>query len=261
MEPDPLALLTDVKRIAHEAGQILMEGMDKALDVTFKGEIDAVTNIDRESETYIVSELKRLYPGHGIIAEEGGVKDTEGAPWRWLIDPLDGTTNYIHRYPFFCVSIGLEHNGAVVLGVVLDPVREETFCAARGGGAYLNDGQIKVSGCTDVRRGLFATGFPYSMWSSGRDNISNLTRVLKGSQGVRRDGAAALDLCYVACGRVDGFWELGLKPWDTAAGKIIVEEAGGRLTDFNGGEYTPYLDNVVATNGRVHSQLVEQLRA
>jgi myo-inositol-1(or 4)-monophosphatase len=244
---------------ASEAGALIRESWQQPKEIDYKGAIDLVTSVDRESERRIVAALHGRFPGHSILAEEAtNLAGADG--YRWIIDPLDGTTNFAHGYPHFCVSIALECDGEIIVGLVYDPLRRECFRAVRGQGASLNGNVIRTSGSTELDRSLLATGFPYDR----RDKADYYLAFFKGfmlqSQGIRRSGAAALDLCYVACGRIDGFWELKLRPWDTAAGSLIVTEAGGRLSDFSGNEFTIWGDQTIASNGAIHEEMVSVAR-
>jgi len=245
---------------AHAAGKILMEHLGRLKDVRYKSVRDPVSEADRESEALIARIIREAYPDHGFLGEEDSSWDSSrsGGP-RWIVDPLDGTVNYAHAYPCFCVSIALEADGDFLLGVVHDPFNRETYTAARGEGAMLNGEDIRVSGTSELIRSLVVTGFPYDAAENTGAIMRDMEAMIRATQGVRRDGAAALDLCYLACGRFDGFWEPRLKPWDTAAGMVIVEEAGGRVTTYSGGPYTPFMDNILATNGLVHDELVSVL--
>jgi myo-inositol-1(or 4)-monophosphatase len=243
---------------ARAAGDIIRRGMSDALDIRYKGAINLVTQIDVAAECAVVERLRARTPHHDILAEEGS-NHTGGSPYRWLIDPLDGTTNYAHRFPFFCVSIGLQYGDHVVLGVVLDPVHDELFTAVRGGGASLNGSPLSVSSTEALGKSLVVTGFAYDPKQDTNVNFRHFEAMSRAVQGVRRTGSAALDLCYVAAGRSDGFWELSLSPWDTAAGQVIVEEAGGRVTDFAGRAFSPDVPEVLATNGKIHDAMLAVL--
>ena len=244
---------------AEGAGRLLKENLGRANAVEFKGEIDLVTEMDRKAEELIVGRLSSAFPDHSIIAEEReGVE--KASPYRWIVDPLDGTTNYAHGYPVFCVSIAFEAEGDLVFGVVYNPVLEETFLAERGGGATLNGRPIHVSGTERLERSLLATGFPYDIRRTRDNNLNHFCSFAIKAQAIRRAGSAALDLCYVACGRFDGYWELRLKPWDVAAGSLMVREAGGMVTTFDGGPFDIYSTNIVASNGKIHSEMLEVLR-
>jgi myo-inositol-1(or 4)-monophosphatase len=251
----------DVAReAALSAGKILKENLHGPREISYKGEINLVTEMDLRSERAVVAILRAAFPEHGILAEEG-TNIQNGSGFTWIIDPLDGTTNYAHGYPCFSVSIALVRNGAPEVGVVFDPMRDELFTAQNGQGAFLNGRQIRVSGHDKLINSLLATGFPYDRRESEKNNLDYFHDLLMASQEVRRDGSAALDLCSVACGRFDGFWELKLKPWDTAAGSLIVREAGGMVNDFTGGRSGLYDDEILASNGRIHEQMLEILRA
>jgi myo-inositol-1(or 4)-monophosphatase len=241
--------------VAKAAGQLLRDRLGTKIEVAHKGVINIVTDVDMASERLIREAIATHYPRHQVLAEEGGL--TEGASdYRWIIDPLDGTINYAHGYPVFCVSIALEYRGETVLGVVYDPLREELFAAERGTGAWLNNRRIRVSEVGDLQHSLLSTGFPYDIGTSKLNNLDHWANFAMRAQALRRDGAAALDLCYVACGRVDGFWELSLNPWDVAAGALMVAEAGGRVTDFAGGSFSNYTSQVIASNGLIHDQMI-----
>lgn len=251
-------LLAPAIEAARAAGEIIRSGMTAPLDVRYKGEINLVTDIDVASERAIVDRLRAVGPDHSIVAEEGSAHEGASA-YRWFIDPLDGTTNYAHRFPFFCVSIGLQYEKETVLGVVFDPVRDELFTAVRGGGAWCNDRRLRVSPTTNLNASLVVTGFAYDAQEAANPNFHYFATMSRFVQGVRRTGSAALDLCYVAAGRSDGFWELNLSPWDTAAGMVLVEEAGGRVTDFGGAPFSPYGARIVASNGAIHGAMLAVL--
>jgi len=228
------------------------------LQVDMKGDKDLVTEVDRESERLITERLLSSFPGHDILAEEGDYP-ANNSPFRWIIDPLDGTTNFAHGFPWFCVSIGLEHEGALVAAVIFNPIQDELFTASKGGGAFLNGRQLAVSGHSPLRDSLLGTGFPYDCASDPANNFANFIAFQKAARGIRRAGAAALDLAAVAAGRLDGFWELKLKPWDVAAGTLLVREAGGRVTCFEGGEYSLSGNRIVASNGLIHDEMLDLL--
>ncbi len=249
------------ERLAREAGAIQRERYEGELQIQTKSEtIDLVTDVDHACEKLIVDALAELRPDDAILAEEGSGEDTAEANWRWIIDPLDGTTNYAHGYPRFCVSIGVEHNGTGTVGVVYDPMLDEMFSAVRGSGATLNGRSIRVSNEVDMGQAMMATGFAYDVQRSEDDNINHFADMVKAARALRRDGSAALDLCYVAAGRFDGFWELKLHPWDVAAGIVIVEEAGGRTSDFSGAESCRTGRETVVSNTRLHDAMLEILR-
>ncbi len=252
-------LLSVAREAALKAGGILRDNIHGIREITFKGDINLVTEMDTRSERAVVETLLASFPDHGIIAEEE-TTIRNGSGFTWIIDPLDGTTNYAHGYPCFSVSIALEQDDEIVLGVVYDPMRDELFSAQKGKGAFLNGKQIKVSGIDTLIKSLLATGFPYDRKVSDKNNLDYFHDLLMASQEVRRDGSAALDLCYVASGRFDGFWELKLKPWDVAAGSLIVREAGGRVSDLSGSRFSIRDDEILASNGKVHGQMAEILR-
>lgn len=239
---------------AREAGAVLRADFERPKKISYKGEVDLVTESDKHSEAIIVAKLRERFPGHAIVAEEGSRGAAAGAKYCWHVDPLDGTTNFAHSYPCFAVSIGLLEDGEPVAGVVLNPIANELFTAARGDGACLNGKRIQVSPVEKLATSLVATGFPTHQRANNR-NIYYYWEFTMRSHGVRRDGSAALDLCSVACGRFEGFWEFGLNSWDTAAGMLIVQEAGGRVTDLEGGAYHPGGRTILATNGRVHDEM------
>lgn len=253
---------TEIKKLAVEAakkaGRILKDNLEKGKAVEFKGAIDLVTEVDRLSENFIKGEIERAFPGHGILAEESPEKIKE-SPYKWLVDPLDGTTNFSHGFPFFCVSIAFEERGKVTVGVVYDPMMDEIFTAEEGQGAFLNGERIRVSATDSLDRSLLATGFPYDLRSSNENNIDHFTSFSIKAQAIRRAGSAALDLCYTASGRFDGYWEMKLRPWDVAAGALIAAEAGGKLTDFRGGPFSIYGKECLASNGLVHGRMVRIL--
>ena len=245
---------------ARDAGSILADRMGRTLQVSNKGDIDLVTEADLASEKLIIERIKSHYPRHAILAEESGAIQTVTgqSDWRWIVDPLDGTTNYAHGYPCFCVSIALERAGSIELGVIYDPVRDEVFAAERGQGATLNDRSVRVSAVDDLNAAMLCTGFPYNV-RERPDFARDFANFTMKAQAVRRDGSAALDLAYLACGRFDGFWEDGLNAWDIAAGVILIEEAGGRLTDFNGASLDIYTPKVLASNGLIHDKMMQVL--
>jgi myo-inositol-1(or 4)-monophosphatase len=246
------------KKAALEAGRMLRDGLGEGRKIAYKGVVDLVTDFDTRAQELIFSRLSSAFPGHGFLAEEGLSRGVE-SEFRWVFDPLDGTTNFAHRFPIFSVSIALEYQGRIILGVVYDPMREEMFEAVEGKGAFLNGRRIRVSAVDDLNRSLLATGFPYDLRVSPVNNIAHFNNFLVRAQAVRRCGSAALDLCYVACGRFDGFWELKLKPWDHAAGALIVEEADGRVSDFRGGKFTIASPESLASNGRIHEAMIRAL--
>ncbi|MFQ5786744.1 MAG: inositol monophosphatase family protein [Thermodesulfobacteriota bacterium] len=246
------------RKAAHQAGIILRENLGRVKEVEYKSKNSLVTEVDRTSEDLIIRAIKAEFPNHSIFAEESG-GDSINSRYRWIIDPLDGTTNYTHTYPFFSVSIALEIEGEISMGLVYDPVKEETFSAEKGKGSKLNNNTIDVSISKKVEESNLCTGFIHSQDWMVEENIVHFGNFIRRARAVRRDGSAALDLCYVACGRYDGFWELGLNPWDTAAGFLILEEAGGRVTDFGENKYSINSEEIVATNGLIHDEVLKVL--
>ena len=245
---------------ARDAGHLLLEKFGRITTVTKKGDINLVTEADLASEELIIERIKSHHPKHAILAEEAGnaVVVDGGSEWKWIIDPLDGTTNYAHGYPCFSVTIALERNGEIVIGVTFDPTRNELFAAEKGQGATLNGKPIRVSATERLSESLICTGFPYD-FKRKDDFARHLTAFLMQSRGVRRDGSAAIDMAYVACGRFDGFWEEGLNPWDMAAGRLLIEEAGGWVTDYNGDPFSIYRPPVCASNGKIHNEMLAVL--
>lgn len=255
-------MLNFVIQTAREAGGVLIDRLGRAR-ISTKGDIDLVTEADLAAEKLIIERIKSHYPRHAILAEESGASvelDAGKSDWKWIIDPLDGTTNYAHGYPCFCVSIAVEHAGQIELGVVYDPTRDELFAAERGQGATLNERPIRVSTIADLNSAMLCTGFPYNV-RERPDFAREFIKFTMTAQAVRRDGSAALDLAYLACGRFDGFWEDGLNAWDIAAGLLLIEEAGGRVTDFRGAPLSIYTPKVLATNGLVHEAMMGVLRS
>lgn len=244
--------------LAQDAGRILLRHYGRA-HIEYKGGVDLVTQADRESEAFIVARLQALFPRHDIVAEEGGGHES-GAEYRWYVDPLDGTTNFAHGVPMFAVSIGLERRGRMVAGVVHHPVLDETFAAQAGQGATLNGHAIHVSPVAELREALAATGFP-TLKRRQNPNLHFYHAVTLRTHGVRRMGAAALDLCYTACGRFEMFWEFGLKPWDTAAGSLVLAEAGGRISTMTGEPFQLRAPELLASNGRLHDAALELFAA
>lgn len=256
-------LLAESVRIARSAGTFLTERFRSDFSIGFKGasqkgETDLVTEVDRASQDLIEREIRSRYPDHGILAEED--LDLKGdSDFIWIVDPLDGTTNYVHGFPVFSVSIAVTFQGKAVCGVVFNPVSGELFQGKRGGGATLNLVPINVSDTNLLERSLLGTGFPYDIRRTKRTNLDHFSRFAVRTQGIRRCGSAALDLCCVAAGRLDGFWELNLKPWDVAAGALIVSEAGGRITDFSNRPYELSGEQILASNGLIHIQMLDVL--
>lgn len=254
-EFDALSILDDVKKIALESGEIIREADSRPRQIRHKGRIDLVTETDVAVEDFLKAELGQLLPESDFLAEESA-KHTKPGELTWIIDPVDGTTNFAHGLPFVATSIGLWHRDRIVLGIINIPLMEELFSAVSGKGAQLNENPIKVTDVSDLESSLLATGFPYAIEEHLESVIGPLRKLLPLTQGIRRPGAAALDLAYVACGRYEGFYELALNPWDTAAGLLLVEEAGGRVTEYDA--YTPYTlgaPSILATNGGIHDEL------
>jgi myo-inositol-1(or 4)-monophosphatase len=248
-------LLATAIRIAREAGALLLDYYRRGVRVEYKGEVDIVTEADRASEQLIIEKLRQHFPDHAVVAEEGGGHSGASA-YRWFIDPLDGTTNFAHTFPMFCVSMAVEREGELLAGVIFDPTRDELFTAERGSGARLNNQPIRVSRVSRLEEALVATGFP-SKKRHKNANIHYYHQISMRSHGVRRAGSAALDLAYLAAGRLDGFWEFNLHPWDFAAGRLMVEEAGGKVTDMNGQPHRMDSAHTAGSNGLLHAQLLE----
>jgi len=251
-------LVTFATDIAAGAGKILKAGFNRTHKVKYKGRIDPVTEIDIKAEKYLISRVTKTYPDHSILAEEGSDRD-EGSSWRWVIDPLDGTVNYAHGFPFYCVSVGLEYKGKPIVGAIYDPERDEMFSAGLGLGAFLNNKRIHVTNEKRLDRSLIATGFAYDVATARKNNLGLFNRMVKAAQAVRRPGSAAIDLCWLACGRLDGFWELRLHPWDTAAAILIVTEAGGKITQLNGKPYDIFDADILASNSKIHKAMQKVL--
>jgi myo-inositol-1(or 4)-monophosphatase len=247
------------RRAAERAGEILRKQWHRRNPVVSKSTpIDLVTETDRACEEAILEVLGEAFPDHAVLAEESGARG-EGE-YRWLVDPLDGTTNFAHGYPQVAVSLALVRGAQTVFGLVYDPIRDETYCASRGGGASCNRQPIRVTDTTSLATSLLATGFPYDRTRYADFYLSYFKAFMTRTHGLRRAGSAALDLCWVAAGRVDGFWEWRLKPWDTAAGAILVEEAGGQVSDFSGGRFDSFGEQCLATNGRIHGEVLEIMK-
>ena len=261
MSDEAAAILELAERLAREAGRIQRENYEGEFEIQTKSAvIDLVTDVDRACERLIVDGIRAQRPEDAILAEEGGGTDAPAAGWRWVIDPLDGTTNYAHGYPRFCVSIGIEQRGVATLGVVYDPLLDELFSAVRGRGAILNDRPLQVSAETRLDHAMLATGFAYDVHRSVEDNLDHFSTFVKAARAIRRDGSAALDLCYVAAGRFDGYWEIKLHPWDVAAGLLMVEEAGGRTSDFSGRQSCASGREIVVSNAHLHEAMLELLQ-
>ncbi len=261
MPRNPLLLATAIEAVI-KAGEIQMGYIDSGFQVAHKGTIDLVTEADTSVERMFRQLIGERFPDHAILAEEFGENAaTKGASHCWVFDPLDGTTNYAHGLPLFCASLALEIDGRIDLGVIYDPTRKELFVAERGGGAFLNGRPIQVSDADSLVDSMLVTGFPYDVHNRVPELIGLFGEFISKARAVRRLGSAALDLCYIASGRMDGFWEQDLKPWDVAAGAIILEEAGGKLTDFAGGPFSIRRPQLLATNGRIHDDMVKICRA
>jgi len=244
---------------AKEAGRVQKRYFSHSLQIEYKGEINPVTEVDRACERVILKKLRKAFPDHDILTEETPFEE-KGSPWKWIIDPLDGTSNYIHGYPCFCVSIALEIKGKMSLGVVYDPNLRELFHVIKGYGAYLNGKRISVSRSDNLDKSLLGTGFPYDIREDPDFYLSFFRAFMVRSLALRRPGSAVLDLCYVAAGRFDGFWEMKLYPWDMAAGCLLITEAGGRLTDFQGGPHSLHSRETLASNGLIHEQMLEVMK-
>lgn len=253
------SFLEVAKEAALASGQIQMENLLKEKQIQFKGEIDLVTQVDKMCEKEIIAILQGAFPSHDILAEEGG-GERHNSDYRWVIDPIDGTTNYAHSYPLFATSIALEHKGEIVLGVVYEPNLKELFIAEKGSGAFCNERKIQVSKTSNLRHAMLSTGFAYNILETGENNLEQFGKFLMKAQAVRRDGVASTDLCYVAMGRYDGFWELNLKPWDVAAGFLVIEEAGGRVSDYQGNKFSIYHNQILASNKVLHEDMVDLLK-
>ena len=241
---------------AREAGRIQIVHYGKSYGIQYKGETDPVTEVDKLCERAVVRMISDAFPDHDILSEETPFQQ-KGSPWRWIVDPIDGTTNYIHEYPCFCVSIGLEAEGEVILGVVYNPLLDELFQAEKGEGAFLNGHRMAVSRTPGLTGSFLCTGFPYDIRENADFYLEYFRAFIVHSFALRRPGSAVLDLCYVAAGRFDGFWEMKLRPWDVAAASLMVKEAGGRVTDFKGNPYGIYSNQILASNGLIHDQMLE----
>lgn len=257
---DCSTFLETAVRAAQAAGMVLREHARSGFRIEYKAAINLVTDADRRAEDCIVQTLLAAYPSHSILAEERGQGGTAHSRYQWIIDPLDGTTNFAHGFPFYSVSIGLEYDGECMLGVVLDPVRHELFTAVVGQGARMNGELVRVSTIDTLDKSLLVTGFAYNIRETPNNNLDHFGRMSLRAQAVRRTGSAALDLCYVAAGRFDGYWEVTLSPWDMAAGTVIVREAGGLVSGFTKGQFSLYGQELVATNGLIHDQLLNALQ-
>jgi myo-inositol-1(or 4)-monophosphatase len=256
---DCTVFLATAIRAAEAAGTVLQEHARSGFRIDYKAAINLVTDADRGAEESIVRTILSAHPSHRILAEERGEDGAADSPYRWIIDPLDGTTNFAHGFPFYSVSIGLECDGECIVGVVLDPVRRELFTAVLGQGAYLNGERLRVSIIQTLEHSLLVTGFAYNIRETTNNNLDHFSRISLRAQGVRRTGSAALDLSYVAAGRFDGYWEVKLSPWDMAAGIVILREAGGVVSGFSRDRFSLYGQELVATNGHIHDQLLRAI--
>ena len=263
LSPAEFDTLTHIAiQAARQGGAILLDYAKNGFQIHQKDQdINLVTEADLRSEEAIIQTIHHAFPGHQILSEEQGLQDIPTNPVKWIVDPLDGTTNFAHGFPLYNVSIGVEYEGACILGVVYDPTRDELFLAQTGKGATLNGTPIHVSGKSKLNEALLVTGFAYDVHTAKDNNLKEFCAFTLRARGMRRTGTAAIDLCYLACGRFDGFWELQLKPWDTAAGKVILEEAEGRVTNYAGQPYSIYGDTLIATNGLIHQEMIEVLKS
>ena len=253
-------MIEHVMQAAREAGEILKAGFGKVQDIEEKGRAsDLVTETDKAAERFLRDWISVRFPGHAMVGEEEANEPVAGAEWTWIFDPLDGTVSFAHGIPFFSVCVALEHRGQVVAGAVYEPLRDEMFSAERGSGAFLNSTRIRTSGATELCRSLLATGFPYTVRENPRRTLETFCAVVPYARGIRRLGSAGLDLAYVAAGRMDGYWESFLQPWDCAAGCLLVEEAGGRVTDYVGAAHDIRGIQTVATNGLIHEELMARI--
>jgi myo-inositol-1(or 4)-monophosphatase len=253
-------MIKDIIHISKEAGEIVRQGFKKNLKIEYKSnESDLVTDIDKASEKLISDFVKKKYPSHGIFAEEGG-QIRNGSDYVWVIDPLDGTVNFAHGLPIFSISIGLQKDGKTIAGVVYDVIQDILYSAESGGGAYANDIKINVSDNSNIAHSILVTGFPYNIHQNPYNALEKFVSFTRKARGIRRLGSAAIDFCYVARGVFDGFWEVYLNPWDICAGKIIVEEAGGIVTNFNGEEIGIDSKQILASNKKIHNDMVEILK-
>jgi myo-inositol-1(or 4)-monophosphatase len=253
-------MIKDLIQISHQAGEIIREGFGQSFGIEYKtNESNLVTDIDKASEKHIIEFIRGKYPSHSILAEEGGA-DAYESEYLWVVDPLDGTTNFAHGLPIFSVSIGLQKKGRTIAGVVHDVMQNVTYSAESGSGAFAGSNRIRVSENDNLAHSVLATGFPYNISENPENALEKFTAITKSSRGIRRLGSAAIDLCYVARGVFDGFWEVHLHPWDICAGKLIVEESGGKVTGFKGEEIDIYGRRILATNGLIHNRMLGLLK-
>ncbi len=256
----PEELLSVAIEAARAAGTVLHGYIKSGFRITHKNPINLVTDADHAAEQCVIDHIRARFPTHRVLAEERGADAQPGSRYHWIIDPLDGTTNFAHGFPVYGISIGVEYNGQGLIGVVFDPTRDELFAAQAGGGAHLNGHSISVSSIEQLDLALLVTGFAYDIRDTPNNNLNHFARFALKAQGLRRTGSAALDLCYVAAGRFDGFWEVKLSPWDMAAGVVILREAGGTVTDFGGRAHSIYQPELVASNGRIHEAMLTVIR-
>src|SRR5678810_26591 len=254
------SLLSVATDAARQGGAVLAECSRNGVHIELKQTINLVTNADHQAEQRIIDVIHAAFPDHPVLAEERGLSEPCPSRYKWVIDPLDGTTNFAHGFPAYCVSVGVECDGRAIIGVVYDPTRDELFTAQMGHGAYLNGIRISVSTTDHLDRALLVTGFAYNIRETTNNNLDHFARFALKVQGLRRTGTAALDLCYVAAARFDGFWEVTLNPWDMAAGVVILREAGGTVTDFKGAPHSIYGQELVASNGLIHQAMLDLLR-
>ena len=262
LSPTELHAFTDLAiQAAKRGGSVLTDYAQKGFAVHKKDyPINLVTEADLAAEKVVIQSITQAYPDHQILSEEEGLQVTQHSPFKWIIDPLDGTTNFAHGFPMYNVSIGLEYEGEVVIGVVYDPTRQELFLGQKGKGATLNKRPIHVSTTSTLKDALLVTGFAYDVHTVADNNLKEFCQFTLKARGMRRTGTAAIDLCYIASGRLDGFWELKLHPWDTAAGKLMVEEAGGMVTNYHGDPFSIYGKDLIASNGLIHDEMVGVLQ-
>lgn len=253
-------MLEKVIQISHEAGEIVRNGFGKNFGIEYKtNEANIVTDIDKASEKHIKEFIQKNFPSHSILAEEGG-ETLNNSEYLWVVDPLDGTTNFAHGLPIFSISIGVQKDGKTIMGVVYDIMQDITYAAEKGGGAFADSQRINVSKNGNLAHSVLVTGFPYNISDNPENALEKFTSLTRASRGIRRLGSAAIDFCYVARGVFDGFWEVYLHPWDMCAGKLIVEEAGGLVTGFEGEEIDIYTHRILATNGQIHERMMEFLK-
>jgi myo-inositol-1(or 4)-monophosphatase len=253
-------MLNDIISISREAGDLIRQGFGTILDIEYKTDVNnLVTHIDKASEKIIIDFIRKKYPSHSILAEESG-EEKHDSEYLWVIDPLDGTTNFAHGLPIFSVSIGVQKNNEVIAGVIYDVMQDIVYSAEKGGGAFANGKKIKVNENDKLSHSLLVTGFPYNIAENPEGALDKFTAIVRAARAVRRLGSAAIDLCYVANGVFDGFWEINLHPWDMCAGIVLIKEAGGKVTGFNGEQIDIFTKKILTTNGRIHEELMEFLK-